>query len=210
LFWIDDPGVSLRSTPGFILSAAPRTHQYKKIGKAREAAGRDRIVLNDWRCLIISASIIDEANMSDSYTNLLYHIVFSTKDRRPLITPEYEPRLYEYIGGTLRGLGDVSLELNGTADHVHLLAKLRPDRALSDVLRKLKANASGWMHDVFPAVKDFSWQRGYGAFTVSQSNVEEVRNYLRRQKEHHAKISFRDEFIQFLKANDIEYDERYV
>jgi putative transposase len=137
--------------------------------------------------------------MSDSFTNLLYHIVFSTKERRPLITLDYEPRLYEYIGGTLRGLGGVSLELNGTADHVHLLAKLRPDRALSDVLRKLKANASGWMHDVFPAVEDFSWQRGYGAFTVSESNVEEVRNYLRRQKEHHAKISFRDEFIQFLK-----------
>ena len=185
------------------------TH-YKKICKAREAADRDQIVLNDSRCSIISASIIDEANMSDSYTNLLYHIVFSTKERRPLITPEYEPRLYEYIGGTIRGLGGVSLELNGTADHVHLLAKLRPDRALSDVLRKLKANATGWMHDVFPEVKDFSWQRGYGAFTVSQSNVEEVRNYLRRQKEHHAKISFRDEFIQFLKANGIEYDERYV
>jgi len=148
--------------------------------------------------------------MSDSYTNLLYHIVFSTKDRRPLITPEYEPRLYEYIGGIIRGVGGISLELNGTEDHVHLLAKLRPDRALSDVLRKLKANATGWMHDVFPALEDFSWQRGYGAFTVSQSNVEEVRNYLRRQKEHHAKISFRDEFIQFLKANGIEYDERYV
>jgi len=148
--------------------------------------------------------------MSDSYTNLLYHIVFSTKQRRPLITSECEPRLYEYIGGTLRGLGAVSLELNGTADHVHLLAKLRPDSSVSDVLRRLKANASGWMHDVFPAFKDFSWQRGYGAFTVSQSNVEEVRSYLKRQKEHHAKLSFRDEFIQFLQANGIEYDERFV
>jgi REP-associated tyrosine transposase len=65
--------------------------------------------------------------MSDSYTNLLYHIVFSTKDRRPLITPEYEPRLYDYLGGTIRGVGGISLELNGTEDHVHLLAKLRPD-----------------------------------------------------------------------------------
>ena len=148
--------------------------------------------------------------MSDSYTNLLYHNVFSTKDRRPLITPEYEVRLYDYIGGTLRRAGGISLELNNTEDHIHLLAKLRPDRAVSDVLRDLKANASGWMHDVFPALEDFSWQRGYGAFTVSQSNVEEVRNYLRRQKEHHAKISFRDEFILFLKANGIEYDERYL
>ena len=148
--------------------------------------------------------------MSDSYTNLLYHIVFSTKDRRPIITSEYESRLYDYIGGTIRGVGGISLELNGTTDHVHLLAKLRPDHALSDVLRDLKANASGWMHDVFPVLKDFSWQRGYGAFTVSQSNVEEVRRYILRQKEHHEKVSFRDEFIQFLTANGIEYDERYI
>jgi putative transposase len=148
--------------------------------------------------------------MSDSYTNLLYHLVFSTKDRRPLITREYEVRLYDYLGGTIRKVGGISLELNGTEDHVHLLAKLRPDCALSDVLRDLKANATGWMHDVFPSLKNFSWQRGYGAFTVSQSNVEAVRQYIARQKEHHQKISFRDEFIQFLIANGIEYDERFI
>ena len=148
--------------------------------------------------------------MSDSYTNLLYHIVFSTKDRRPLITAGYQARLYDYIGGTVRSVGGISLELNGTEDHIHLLAKLRPDRSLSDVLRDLKANATGWMHDVFPSLKHFSWQRGYGAFTVSQTNVAEVREYITRQKEHHQKVSFRDEFIQFLKANGIEYDERFV
>ncbi len=148
--------------------------------------------------------------MSDSHTNLFYHIVFSTKDRRPLITPEYEPRLYYYIGGTVRSLGGICLELNGTEDHIHLLAKLRPDRAVSDVLRDLKANASGWMHDVFPSLKDFSWQRGYGAFTASQLHVDEVRRYIARQKEHHRKVSFHDEFIEFLKANGIEYDERYI
>src|SRR6266446_10506255 len=91
--------------------------------------------------------------MSDSYTNLLYHVVFSTKGRRPLITPEYETQLYDYIGGIVRSMGGVSLALNGTEDHVHLLAKLRPDRALSDVLRDLKANATGWMHEVFPSLK---------------------------------------------------------
>jgi len=113
--------------------------------------------------------------VSDSYTNLLYHIVFSTKDRRPFITSDYEVRLYDYLGGTIRKVGGISLELNGTEDHIHLLVKLRPDCALSTVLRDLKANATGWMHDVFPSLKDFSWQRGYGAFTVSQSNVEAVR-----------------------------------
>ena len=148
--------------------------------------------------------------MSQSFTNLLYHIIFSTKDRRPLITLDYEPRLYEYIGGVLRSTGGISLGINGTDDHVHVLAKLRPDRALSDVLRELKANATGWMHNVFPRLADFYWQRGYAAFTVSQSNLRSVQRYLARQKEHHAKISFRDEFIKFLKVNGIEYNERYI
>jgi REP element-mobilizing transposase RayT len=148
--------------------------------------------------------------MPDSYTNLLYHIVFSTKERRRLITPEYQMRLYDYVGGVLRSLGGISLELNGTEDHIHILAKLRPDCALSDVLRDLKSNATGWMHEVFPSLKHFSWQRGYGAFTVSQSNVDEVRRYIGRQKEHHRRVSFRDEFIQFLNANDIQYDDRFV
>jgi putative transposase len=121
-----------------------------------------------------------------------------------------EIRLHDYIGGIVRSLSGISLELNGTEDHLHLLAKLRPDKAISDVLRDLKSNATGWMHDVFPSLRNFSWQRGYGAFTVSQSNVEELRGYIRRQKEHHRKMSFRDELIKILKANCIKYDERYV
>ena len=148
--------------------------------------------------------------MSSSYANLLYHIIFSTKERQPIITEAYQARLYEYIGGTIRGLGGISLGINGTEDHVHLLAKLQPDKSVSDVLRDLKANASGWMHDVFPDAQDFAWQRGYGAFTVSQSNVQAVQEYIARQQEHHRKQSFRDEFIGFLQANGIEYDERYI
>ena len=89
-----------------------------------------------------------------------------------------------------------------------MLAKLRPDKALSDVLRVLKCNASGWMHDVFPSLRNFSWQRGYAAFTVSQSHVPKVQRYISKQKEHHQKVSFRDEFIRFLKVNQIEFDER--
>jgi putative transposase len=107
--------------------------------------------------------------MSQAYTNLLYHIIFSTRDRQPLISSEYQPRLYDYIGGTIRGAGAISLGINGTDDHVHLLAKLRPAKALSDVLRDLKANATGWMHELVPSMGQFSWQRGYGAFTVSHS-----------------------------------------
>ena len=148
--------------------------------------------------------------MAETFTNLVYHIVFSTKNRQPLITSAYQSRLYDYIGGTIRDLGGISLAINGTEDHVHLLAKLRPDRALSDILRDLKANASGWMHNVFPDLKDFSWQRGYGAFTVSQSKVEKAQDYIARQKEHHQKKSFRDEFIEFLEANGVEFNERYL
>ena len=148
--------------------------------------------------------------MSQSFTNLLYHLIFSTKDRRPIITLDYQPRLYDYIGGIIREVGGVSLGINGIEEHVHVVTKLRPDKALSDVLRVLKCNASGWMHDVFPSLAEFSWQRGYAAFTVSQSNVEEVRRYVAGQKDHHKKISFRDEFIEFLKENYIEYDERFV
>ena len=148
--------------------------------------------------------------MSQSFTNLLYHIIFSTKNRRPIITIDHQPRLYEYIGGIVRGIGGISLGINGMEDHVHLVAKLCPDLALSDVLRELKSNASGWMHEVFPRLSDFSWHRGYAAFTVSQSNLKQVQRYLANQKEHHRKVSFRNEFIKFLKVNGIEYDERYI
>ncbi len=143
--------------------------------------------------------------MAQSYTNLIYHIVFSTKNREPLIVEPMKSRLYEYIGGTIRKLGGISLAINGMSDHVHVLAKLRPYKSVSDVLRDLKANSSGWMHNVFPETKDFSWQNGYGAFTVSSSQVDKVKYYIANQEEHHRKHGkFRDEFIKLLIANEIE------
>ena len=148
--------------------------------------------------------------MPRSYTNLIYHIVFSTKDRRPLITAARQERLYDYIGGIIRGLGGISLGINGIEDHVHVLTKLRPDKALSDVLRDLKANSSGWMHDVFPDARDFSWQNGYGAFTVSASQISAVEKYIADQQIHHAKQSFEDEFVGLLKKNEIEFDPIYL
>jgi hypothetical protein len=127
-----------------------------------------------------------------------------------LIIGPAQTQLYDYLGGTIRRLGGVSLGINGTADHVHLLAKLRPDRAVSDVLRDLKANASGWLHEVFPEMKDFSWQNGYGAFTVSFSQVEKVREYIARQEIHHHRHSFEDEFVALLRANEVDFDEHYL
>lgn len=149
--------------------------------------------------------------MPQSYTNLLYHIVYSTKERQPIISPDLQLRLYNYIGGMIRQRGGICLAIGGMADHVHILVKLRPDKALSDVLRDIKANSTGWMHDVFPQMTDFSWQRGYGAFTVSSSQVEKVRNYILNQDEHHRKYgTFRDEFIKILQANGIDFDEKFL
>jgi REP element-mobilizing transposase RayT len=148
--------------------------------------------------------------MPQSYINLNYHIVFSTKNRVPVISAEYEPRLHEYIGGIVRSQGGVAVAVGGTADHVHVLARMRQDKALSDLIRELKAGASGWMHDVFPELREFAWQNGYGAFTVSQSLMTKAKTYVDNQHQRHQKTSFRDEFLVLLKAHEIEFDERYL
>lgn len=127
-----------------------------------------------------------------------------------MITPDRKERLYEYIGGIIRGLGGIALAINGMSDHVHILVKLRPDKALSDVLRDLKANSSGWMHDVFPDAADFSWQNGYGAFTVSASQIDGVKRYIADQERHHAARTFEEEFVELLRKNDIEFDIKYL
>jgi putative transposase len=149
--------------------------------------------------------------MPQSYTNLIYHLVYSTKDRQPLIKNDLQLRLYDYIGGMIRKRDGICLAIGGMNDHVHILAKLKPDKALSEVLRDLKANSTGWMHDIFPEMKDFTWQRGYRAFTVSSSQVEKVREYILNQEKHHQKVgTFREEFIKLLIANEIEFDEKYL
>lgn len=148
--------------------------------------------------------------MSKSYTNLIYHLVFSTKERRPVITPDRQGRLYDYIGGIIRGLGGISLGINGMDEHAHVLTKLRPDKSVSDVLRDLKSNSSGWMHDVFPDAANFAWQRGYGAFTVSASQIPSVQRYIADQKLHHQKRTFEEEFVELLIKNDVEFEEKYL
>lgn len=118
-----------------------------------------------------------------SYTNFLFHIVFGTKNRLPLIPENLKPRLHEYLGGTVRGLGGIAFEVNGMNDHVHLLVKLKPTIKFSDFLRDLKANSSKWAKQNIN--ENFSWQRRYGGFTVSESQFETVRNYIRNQEQHH-------------------------
>ena len=148
--------------------------------------------------------------MSDSYTNLLYHIIFSTKDRRPLITEAHEPRLYDYIGGTIRNLGGISLELNGTEDHVHLLTRFSRTITQAEWVKELKRVSSLWLKEQGRDYADFAWQGGYADFSVSQSNLEAVKNYIANQEEHHRKMSFQDELRLLLRKHNLEFDERYV
>lgn len=145
--------------------------------------------------------------MAHSCTNLIFHIVFVTRERRPLIDEEFQPRLYEYLGGTIRGLKGTSIEIGGVEDHVHILVKLPPTITVSDFLAKLKANTSKWAKSVR---RGFGWQDGYAAFTVSESQVERVRRYTQNQREHHAKASFPDELIALLKAHGVKFDPNRI
>src|SRR6266404_6175956 len=142
-----------------------------------------------------------------SYTNLIYHIVYATKERAPLITNTLRPRLHEYLGGTVRGLDGIALEINGTNDHVHILAKLRPTISVSDFLSKLKSSSSHFAK--LQTAGRFGWQARYGAFSVSESQVDRVRKYIRNQEEHHRKQSFEEEFRVLLRAHHIDFDEAH-
>jgi REP element-mobilizing transposase RayT len=148
--------------------------------------------------------------MPQTYTCLYYHFVFSTKNRAPLITPEIESRLWEYLGGTIKVLKGIPIQIGGTADHVHLLVTLRQDREISAVLRDIKAASSGWFHDTFPSSASFAWQAGYGAFTVSHSAIDAVKEYIAKQKEHHKKMTYQDELRAMLKKHGIQFDEKYL
>jgi len=148
--------------------------------------------------------------MSSSYCNLLYHIVFSTKRREPWLTAEIRPRIHQYLGGAIRDENGIAMIINGMADHVHILAKLRQDKAISKLVGELKANSSGWISRTFPEATAFEWQEGYGAFTVSESQVAKVHRYIERQEEHHRSVSFLDEFKTLLKAHGLSFDERYL
>lgn len=146
--------------------------------------------------------------MPHTYTNLLYHVVFSTKERLPFIKNDIKPRLYEYIGGTIRGIGGICLEIGGVTDHVHLLVKLKPTLDVSKFLQDLKPNVTNWARrEIQPK---FEWQNGYGAFTVGESQIESVRRYIQNQEAHHKKVDFEEEFKDLLRKAGIEFDEKYL
>jgi putative transposase len=148
--------------------------------------------------------------MASTFSNLLYHLVFATKNRQPLIQEGLRDDLYGYMGGILRAQGGVLLEIGGMPDHVHLLVKLRTDVAVSAVVQKVKAKSSKRTNERGISPQRFEWQEGYGIFSVSESLANRVRRYIRGQEEHHARVSFRDELIALLKKHRIPYDEKYL
>src|SRR5438045_6765612 len=148
--------------------------------------------------------------MSRTYANLLTHLVFSTRDREPFIVTNLKGELYAYLGGLTRELKGKAYGINGTEDHVHMLVSLPPVVSTSDALRFLKSNSSGWIHDRWPRRRAFAWQLGYGAFSVSKSSVSQVIKYIDNQESHHRRLTFKEEFVDFLIKHGIEYDGRYL
>lgn len=148
--------------------------------------------------------------MANTYSNLFYHIVFSTKGRVDFIDQQIEDRVWAYIGGIARKHGLTALQVGGIDNHIHACTMSKPIHAPSQIAQWLKGESSKWIHGEFPHLKNFAWQDGYGVFTVSKSNVPEVIEYIKNQREHHTKQTFEDEYISLLKLHGIDYDERYV
>ena len=148
--------------------------------------------------------------MASAFTCLDYHVVFSTKYRKPTIHEGLREKLYQYLGGILRAENGCLREVGGMPDHLHLLVGIPPTIALSDAIRIVKANSSKWVNELGDQAAKFQWQAGYAAFSVSVSQREVVRRYIHNQKEHHRQLSFREEFLELLDRHQIAYDLQYV
>jgi REP element-mobilizing transposase RayT len=147
--------------------------------------------------------------MSSTHLSLHCHVIFGTKHQRPLIATDWRPRFHAYIGGAIRTLDAVPEAVGGVADHVHLLIGIHATHRLADVMRDVKRTASTWVHETI-GDKQFEWQDGYGAFSVSTSLIEKVKHYIANQEEHHRKKTFQEEYVEFLKSSGVDYDERYL
>ncbi|MEX2220073.1 MAG: IS200/IS605 family transposase, partial [Phycisphaerales bacterium] len=136
--------------------------------------------------------------MPGTYSQILLHVVFSTKHREPWITADLAPRLYSYMGGIIRAEKGVLYEIGGVEDHVHLYLRWRPDEAVSDLMRTVKSRSSSWIHDTFPSLGAFAWQEGYSVFSASKSQEPAVRKYIATQAEHHGSEDFKSELLRML------------
>ena len=147
--------------------------------------------------------------MPSTPPSLHYHLVFSTKNRVRIIDTNWRDRLHAYLGGAVRKIGGVAESVGGTSDHVHLLIGLRATHRLADVLEDIKSASSLWVHQEI-GTKEFWWQEGYGAFTVSSSQLEKVRTYIEHQEEHHRRKTFQEEYLEFLKSTRVQFNEKYL
>jgi REP-associated tyrosine transposase len=145
-----------------------------------------------------------------SYVSSYFHCVFSTKERRPLITPELRDRLWPFLGGIARQNKMKAIEIGGVKDHVHVLLSLPSTMPVSKAVQLIKGGSSKWIHETFPEHRLFTWQTEYGAFSVSVSQLEKTIQYIKRQPEHHRKMTFQEELLALLKKHHIAYDERYL
>ncbi len=141
---------------------------------------------------------------------MIYHVIFSTKNRENIINSDISEELYRYIGGIIKGEGGVLLEIGGTPDHIHVVIKLKPVNTLSYIMQKIKGHSSKWMNKEKRLKTKFEWQGGYGAFSVSESQIPKVGQYVREQEKHHQKLEFKEEFLIFLKQHNVEYNEKYI
>lgn len=148
--------------------------------------------------------------MPQSLVKNYLHITFSTKNRYPFIKKNIEEELFSYLGGLCKTLGCNPIQVGGHSNHVHILCLLSQKIALMDLIEETKSHSSKWIKTKGKEYEKFYWQRGYGAFSVSQSGIEIVKNYILKQEEHHKKRTFEDEYRAFLKEYNVEYDEKYV
>jgi putative transposase len=148
--------------------------------------------------------------MAHTHTCLLYHFVFSTKERRPYIEVPWIPRIAQFVGGIVRERDGKLLAFNGTNNHVHVLASLPPKISISDQVGDIKALSSGWIKRTFPGVPGFTWQEGFAAFTLGKTALKSVRGYVHDQEKRHKKKTFEEELIEMYKMAGIEYDPRYI
>jgi REP-associated tyrosine transposase len=145
-----------------------------------------------------------------TFVSSLFHVVFSTKDRRVSITEDFRDRLWAYMGGIAHKNGMKAIAVGGTADHAHLLLSIPATMPLAKAVQLIKGGSSKWVHDTFQNHPLFSWQKSYGAFSISISHTTETIAYIRNQGHHHRRRSFQDEFLAFLKKNKIDFDERFL
>jgi REP element-mobilizing transposase RayT len=148
--------------------------------------------------------------MANTYTSLHYHLTFSTKNREPWIRTDIERRVWSYIGGIARKHKMTALQVGGIEDHIHALVMAPPSLSPSQIAQYLKGESSKWIHEQFRKLRGFEWQDGYGAFTVSSSQIPDVVAYIKSQREHHRKKTFQEEYLELLKRHGVDYDERYL